>query len=146
MPEKYPTLLHEWFEELWNQGREETIDRLMGPEAIAHGIVDSAGNEARGPEPFKSFFRGFHGAFPDLRIHIEEALVFGDKTLVRCVVEGTHSGHTLGFAATGKPVKFTGMCLARIRDGRIEEAWNNFDFLSFYQQLGVAPPGLSERG
>jgi hypothetical protein len=29
------------------------------------------------------------------------------------------------------------MCIARIKDGRIVEGWNNFDFLSLYQQLGM---------
>jgi predicted ester cyclase len=41
--------------------------------------------------------------------------------------------------ATGKPAVFSGMCIARIRDGQIVEAWNSFDFLTFYQQLGVVP-------
>ena len=42
-------------------------------------------------------------------------------------------------AATGKPVEFWGMCILRIRDGQIVEAWNTFDFLNFYQQLGMVP-------
>ena len=29
-------------------------------------------------------------------------------------------------------VDFIGICFAYIRDGRIAEAWNNFDFLSLY--------------
>ena len=29
MPE-YPTLLHRWFDEVWNQKREEAIDEMMG--------------------------------------------------------------------------------------------------------------------
>jgi hypothetical protein len=27
-----------------------------------------------------------------------------------------------------------------IRDGQIQEAWNCFDFLSLYQQVGMLPP------
>jgi hypothetical protein len=29
------------------------------------------------------------------------------------------------------------MCIARIENGKIAEAWNNFDFLSMYQRLGM---------
>lgn len=29
------------------------------------------------------------------------------------------------------------MCVAIVRGGKIGEAWNNFDFLAMYSQLGV---------
>lgn len=38
---------------------------------------------------------------------------------------------------TNKKVEFTGMCIVRVSDGKIREAWNNFDFMTMYQQLGV---------
>jgi predicted ester cyclase len=40
------------------------------------------------------------------------------------------------------PVEFTGICIVRVRDGKIIEAWNNFDFMSMFQQVGaLALPG-----
>jgi hypothetical protein len=33
-------------------------------------------------------------------------------------------------------VEFDGVVMALVRDGRIVEAWNCFDFLSMYQQIG----------
>jgi predicted ester cyclase len=38
---------------------------------------------------------------------------------------------------SNKPASFTGMCIMRIADGKIVKGWNNFDFLSMYQQLGM---------
>jgi predicted ester cyclase len=55
----------------------------------------------------------------------------------RCTARATHRSDSLGFAATDRAVAFDGMCIARVRDGQIVEAWNNFDFLSMYRQLGV---------
>jgi hypothetical protein len=26
-----------------------------------------------------------------------------------------------------------------VRDGKVTEAWNNFDFLALYQQIGLLP-------
>jgi len=52
-------------------------------------------------------------------------------------VRAKHEGHSLGFAATNREVEFTGMTFARVRDGQIVEAWNNFDFMSMFQQLGA---------
>jgi hypothetical protein len=40
-------------------------------------------------------------------------------------------------AATRAPVEFTGVSITRIKDGKIIEAWNNFDFMKMYKQLGV---------
>ena len=40
---------------------------------------------------------------------------------------------------TGKATEFWGMCIIRVRDGQIVEGWNNFDFLSLYQQLSMLP-------
>jgi predicted ester cyclase len=61
----------------------------------------------------------------------------GDLVASRCSVRGKHLGHSLGFAATNAPVEFTGMAITRIRDGKIVEAWNNFDFMKMYKQLGA---------
>jgi len=134
-------LLHRWFEEVWNKGRIEAIDEMAAPNVIAHGLVDAQGKELVGREAFKTFWRQFRGAFPDIRVDVEDALVEGDKVMVRCAVRGTHRGEGIGIAPTGKPVTFTGMCVARITGGQMAEAWNNFDFLSLYQQLGIVPKG-----
>lgn len=127
--------MHEWFEEVWNQGSTEAIDRLLAGDAIAHGLTDKDGKELRGREAFKQFHESFRNAFPDLRVEVADSIVSGDKAVARCAVSGTHQGDGLGFKATGKNAQFEGICIARIKDGKIVEAWNHFDFLSLFQQL-----------
>ena len=61
----------------------------------------------------------------------------GDKVVARCGVRGTHTGGHLGFEATNAPVEFEGVAIVRIKDGKIVEAWNHFDFLEMNKQLGV---------
>ena len=36
-------VLHRWFEELWNQGNIEIIERLASPDAIGHGQIEQDG-------------------------------------------------------------------------------------------------------
>ena len=132
-------LLHRWFEEVWNKGREDAIDELAALDVVAHGLVDNQGNDIRGREGFKMFWRHLRTVFPDLHVIVEDSLVDGDKVMARCTVRGTHKGEGLGLAPTMKPVTFGGMCIARIEGGQIAEAWNNFDFLSVYQQIGASP-------
>jgi predicted ester cyclase len=50
-------------------------------------------------------------------------------------VTGVHTGEGIGKPPTGKPVKFTGMTMVRLRDGKIIESWNNFDFMTMYKQI-----------
>ena len=133
------TLLHRWFDEVWNQKNESAIDTLMADDALVHGLAGPDGNQIRGPAAFKPFFHQFTQAFPNLHVTVEDALVDGDKVAVRCSVTATHTGASMLAAPTNKPAHFTGMCIARIKNGKIVEGWNNFDFLSMYQQLGITP-------
>ncbi len=50
MTNQNDTILHHWFEEVWNKGRREVIDEMLSPDAIAHGLTDAKGNEVGGAE------------------------------------------------------------------------------------------------
>ncbi len=130
-------LIRRWFEEVWNKGREEAVDEMFADDGVANGLVDDAGQPLRGPEGFKPFFRRFREAFPEIDVTVEDTVSEGDKVAARCTVRGSHRGDSLGLAATNKPVEFTGICIVRVRDGKIAEAWNSFDFMSMFQQLGA---------
>lgn len=137
MSKKYKTLLHEWFEEVWNQRDAGAIDRLLAADAVVHGITDENGNELRGSAAFKGFHSRFLKAFPDIKVEVLDTVVEGEKLACRCVVRARHEGDSLGFAATQKNIEITGMGIALVKNGKIIEAWNNFDFLAMYSQLGV---------
>ncbi len=137
MSEENKALFRRWFEEVWNQGRAEAIEEMFDEEGVAHGLAGESGAELRGPTQFREFHRSFRDAFPDLRVTVEDVIAEGDKVAGRCSARATHRSASLGFAATNRAVDFGGMCIVRVRDGKIVEAWNTFDFLAMYQQLGV---------
>jgi steroid delta-isomerase-like uncharacterized protein len=137
MTERNDTIPHRWFEEVWNNGREEAIDEMFAEEAIAHGLSDGTGNTPRGPAGFKPFYNSFRSSFPDIHITVEDTICEGDKIVARCHIQATHTGDGLGIPATGKPVDFKGVAIVRIADGKIVEAWNHFDFIDMYQQIGA---------
>jgi predicted ester cyclase len=70
-------------------------------------------------------------------VTVEDTVSEDDKIAARCLVRGKHMGHNLGFAATQAPMEITGVTIARIKNGQIVEAWNNFDFMTLYKQLGA---------
>lgn len=84
---------------------------------------------------FKEFYKLFQAAFSNIHVHVEETVTEGDKTVARCLVTGIHSEDGMGVPPTGKPVKFRGMCMVRLKDGKIVESWNNSDFMTMYKQI-----------
>ena len=130
-------LVRRWFEEVWNKGRSDAISEMFADEGIAHGLSDDPVNPLRGPAGFLPFHAQFREAFPNIEVVVEDQIAEGDLVATRCSVRGKHTGDSLGFAATQSPVEFTGITITRIKDGKIAEAWNNFDFMKMYRQLGA---------
>jgi steroid delta-isomerase-like uncharacterized protein len=132
-------LIRRWFEEVWNQGCEEVIDELRAPDTVATGLGEG-NQESRGHAPFRIFYANLRGTFPDLHVTIDDMIAEGDRVGVRITLEGTHIGDVLA-PATGRKVKFSGIVIARIADGKIAEAWNNLDQLGMLKQIGAIPAG-----
>jgi steroid delta-isomerase-like uncharacterized protein len=131
----YKTLLHEWFEEIWNNGDVAAIHRLMAPGALIHNLAQD-GQDSVGVAAFLDFFEKFRGAFPDTRIDVHETASEGDLISGRWTFHATHTGDGLGFAPTNRPVSFEGMSFARIKDGQLVEGWNVWDAAGMQTQLG----------
>ena len=137
MSEENKQLVRRWFEEVWNKGRAELIEELFDEYGIAHGLSDDPAKPIKGPTDYTPFYKQFREAFPNMRIVIEDLVAEGDKVAARCSVRGKHEGNFRGIAPTQSPVDFTGMTILRIADGKIVEAWNNFDFLTMNKQCGL---------
>src|SRR5688500_14298488 len=95
------SVVRTWFEELWNQGKEDTMDRLFAADGIAHGL----GGPLVGPDGYRPFYRAFREAFPDIHVEILRTVTEGDLITSHCRITGTHRGKTMG-VPTGKAVDF----------------------------------------
>jgi len=130
-------IAREWFERVWNQRSDGAIDELLAKDARMFGLPTPDGKPIVGPAGFKPFYRQFVSAFPDMRIEVVRTVTEGEYVAAHCRVTGTHAGHDLGVAATNNPIDVWGMGMARVRNGQIVEAWNAFDFMTLYQQVGL---------
>jgi steroid delta-isomerase-like uncharacterized protein len=136
MSDENVALMYRWFEEVWNKGRAEAIAEMLAADGLVHGLGET-GVDVRGPEGFMPFFEKLRSAFSDFEVTIEETVAEADKVAARWVVRVTHEGDQLGIPATGRQAAVTGMSIIQVRDGRIIEAWNNWDILGLMQQLGA---------
>ena len=139
MSDENVAFTHRWFEEVWNKGRAEAIDEMFAVDGIAHGLGE-AGVDVEGPAGFKPFFEKLRGAFPEFVLTIEDTIAEDDKVAARWTVQLTHEGDQLGIPATGRQATVTGISIVRIKDGKIIEAWNNWDIFGLMQQIGAMQP------
>jgi steroid delta-isomerase-like uncharacterized protein len=129
-------LMRRWFKEVWNEGRTQTVYDLLAADAIAIGQLEDR-TPLRGPAEFASFVERTRGAFPDIKVMVEDVFGADDKVVLRWSATMTHSGDHLGMPATGERVRLSGITIARFADKRIIEGWDHWDQLGMLKQIGV---------
>jgi steroid delta-isomerase-like uncharacterized protein len=128
-------------EETFNEGKVELIDELVAPGAVNHDPATPAQmRELRGPDVFKATVSMYRTAFPDVRITVDDVIAADDKVVLRWHSEGTHRGELAGLAPTGAHGSVTGIGIDQWKDGKVVEAWTEWDNLGLARQLGAAPP------
>jgi len=133
MPSDVKALVRRWFEEVWNQGRDATIDELCAPDSIGVGL--GAGEApVHGPDGFRVFHRNITSALSDLHITLEDIIAEGDTAVVRITLDAKHTGPGLGVPPTGNNVHFAGIVITKWSDGKVVRAWN-----SLLQQVRAIP-------
>jgi predicted ester cyclase len=76
---------------------------------------------------------------------IHDEIVAGETIVTRWTASGTHHGDLPGIPRTGKSLSVTGITIARMKNGKFVESWNNWDALGLMQQLGAIAPPASGR-
>jgi predicted ester cyclase len=131
-------------EELFNHtGNLDVADEIIDPNYVSY---EPTSGEVRGIEGAKQFAAAYREAFPDLQNTIEDMVAEGDRVVVRFRARGTHQGETEAFGPpTGKRMDMTGITIKRLSEGKIVEAWTNFDALGMMQQLGLIPEAAGQQ-
>ena len=116
------------------------LDQVFDAAVVVHDC--SAPADIHGLDSLKSYYEESHTGFPDFKIAFDDVLVSGDNIIVKWTITGTHTGLLRGLPPTGRGVRFSGLAIDRVADGRIVEEWVYFNVLDLLQQLGFAliPP------
>ena len=124
-------------QEIFNEGRFETVDEFVAPGYVGHdsarpapiigagGVIESAA--------------AYRAAFPDLQVSIAEQIGEDDRVVTRWEARGTHEAEFFGVAPTGKQVTVSGITIERYAEGRLIESRTNWDTLGLLRQLGAIP-------
>jgi predicted ester cyclase len=129
------SVVRRWFEEVWNQRREQTITELLKQESVCYGEQ----GPLWGPEGFKQqIYTPFVAAFPDIRVTVEAVIAEGDQVVVRWTAAGTHTGGGVGHPPTGREVSFRGMTWLRVGEGKMIEGWQSSNIPEVLRSLAPA--------
>jgi hypothetical protein len=139
-------ILKTWFQRVWSEEDEAAIDEMFVKDGRAVGLgaqtriggSDFREHEMLGPDEFKGFQRALLGLVRDVKINITHHMTCDEWLCALCVFEGVSR-------ETGEPIKMTGTVYGRFSDDQIIEAFNHFDFLSLFQQLGSLDAGTFDR-
>ena len=122
-------LLKEWYDRVWVQQDLDAIDRLFTPDIEAQGVMDFG----VGPDDFRVLAEAMLAQVEVNEIRFDREVAMGDW------VWATFTAHAVTLANRA-PIQATGQIMVRFKDDRIVEAYNQVDFLTFFEQLGYLPP------
>ncbi len=137
MADEQEAIVRRSIDEVWNGGRLEVIDDIVADGYVRH--ESTLPHVVRGRDELKATVTLYRDAFPDLNVVIEDMVSSEGLVTTRWRASGTHRGELMGLSPTGRRSEVTGLNLARIRDGRVHEEWQEWNEAAMLRQLGVLP-------
>ena len=122
-----------WLETLLAERHYDRYDEFFAQDARVNG-------SSFAKEYLVSTVDGLHRAFPDLSVEVLEQITSQDRIVTRFAVHGTNDGPFNTQAATGRAVRFHGVAIDTLRNGKVSETWLHLDLWSMAQQLGAGEP------
>jgi steroid delta-isomerase-like uncharacterized protein len=119
---------------MWNEGNLDVIDEALAPHAIIRSGIDG---DLHGPGGLRELIDAYRAAFPDLRFTIRDQIAEADLVVTRYTASGTHLGDLGGSPGTGRRTEITGVNVCRFENGKIVEAWEEWDVFTLVRQLGL---------
>jgi steroid delta-isomerase-like uncharacterized protein len=123
-----------YLDEAWNKGNVSVLDELMTPDYARYVGLSGAHLDREGQ---KQRIAGFHKAFGDLQLILDDMVAEGDKVTIRIRLTGTHRDTFMGIPATGKRITIAAIDILRLVDGKVVEHWGVMDTYGILQQLGA---------
>jgi steroid delta-isomerase-like uncharacterized protein len=135
---EHTALLHDFMEQVWNQGAADAIDLFL---AEAYTIHSDPGDPWEGStltrEGFRERLLTSRAPFPDLKFEIYDCLAEDDRVAISWTMRGTHAAAVDGLPASGRTIEVAGMTIYYFEDGRISGHRQVVDRLSVMRQLGL---------
>jgi predicted ester cyclase len=130
-------LAQRYLDAAWNRFELDALDSLASP-----GLVVSYPQwpeETRDLESFKQVLREFQAGMHDLHFDLRHVATEGNTAVFSWEASATHTGPLFGLEPTGHAVRWSGLAVIEVSDGRVVKEWGEEDALGMLRQLGVVP-------
>lgn len=123
------SFLQDWYQKVWIEGDMGAIEAFFDPDSVANGLMRDL---QVGPEDFRALVPAILRLVRDQVVRIERHVETDDWLWALIVVEARA-------ARTMKPVRIDGQVMMRFEGGKIAEAFNHFDYITFFEQVELMP-------
>jgi SnoaL-like polyketide cyclase. len=122
-------LLEAWYDKVWVQGDLNAVAEFFDTEALASGLMSDFAAQL---EDLQTLVPAVRHALRNITVSVEDSMEVGDKVWARMTLHAQK-------AEDMTPIHISGQVMVRIKDGKIIEAHNNYDFVSYFEQMGNLP-------
>jgi steroid delta-isomerase-like uncharacterized protein len=110
-------------------------DTSSFPEIHTESYIQHSGRSPSGLAAQIENFRRIFDAMPDLRVHVEDRIIAGNKVVTRNTFAATHNHTVRGIPPTGKAFTFRTIDIWRVENGKFAEHWDLTDTAEVLRQL-----------
>ena len=122
-------VLEEWYRRVWIEADLDAIDELFTPDTQAQGLMPDF---QVGPDDFRELVPMFLAMVEDPMASLDKVMEDGDWAAALYSMRVTNP-------VNGQPVIGSGQLFARFDGDKMVETYNSFDFMSFFEQMGLLP-------
>ncbi|MEP2530447.1 nuclear transport factor 2 family protein [Shimia sp.] len=122
-------ILEQWYQRVWIDADLDAIDQLFSSDTQAQGVLPDL---QVGPDDFRELVPMFLELVEEPAVSLDKVMEDGDWAAALYSMRVTNP-------ANGQPVIGSGQLFARFENDKMVETYNSFDFMSFFEQMGLLP-------
>jgi steroid delta-isomerase-like uncharacterized protein len=136
MLEDNKALVRRVYEECWSKGKLDSVEEIYTNDCKFHDpVFPQLGS---GADSMRRHIQMCRIAFPDLRFTVDDVIAEKEEVVVHWTAKGTQQGQFLGVAPTNRNATVGGTSIFRIKSGKVNEQWVDWNVLTLLEQLGAA--------